>query len=141
MLLSLLLIGCSKDPTTPDLTPAFTITSFSDSLHVSYGSCMLISSLVYETDNYAKITANSDSETVDIYLSSNKKLSSPGNGGGVKSVETILKKTTITITDTWLPDTIATSLEISDTSATIDSSVVQVSWWYNNKRYQIRKQY
>jgi len=102
---------------------------------------MLISSLVYETDNYAKITANSDSETVDIYLSSNKKLSSPGNGGGVKSVETILKKTTITITDTWLPDTIATSLEISDTSATIDSSVVQVSWWYNNKRYQIRKQY
>jgi hypothetical protein len=139
--LSVLLIGCSKDPTTPDLIPAFTITSFSDSLHVFYGSCMLNFSLVYETGNYAKITANSDSETVDIYLSSNKKLSSPGNGGGGKSVETILNKTTITITDTWLPDTISAGLEISDTLAAIDSSIVRVSWWYDGKRYQILKKY
>jgi len=141
VILFLSLIGCSKKTTEPELIPEVTITSLTDTLCISYGSCMLNSTLIYQVVNYSSIKSGSDSDKVDIYLSSNKKLSSPGNGVWCKSLETIANTAKITITDTWLPDTISTGLEISDTLSAIDSSVVRISWWYNGKRYQMVKKY
>ncbi|MBU1355326.1 MAG: hypothetical protein KJ620_02035 [Candidatus Edwardsbacteria bacterium] len=140
-IISLCFLGCSKKTTEPELIPEVTITSLTDTLCISYGSCMLNSTLIYQAVNYSSIKSGSDSDKVDIFLSSNKKLSSPGNGGGCKSVETSVNTAKITTTDTWLPDTISTGLEISDTLSAIDSSVVLISWWYNGKRYQMVKKY
>jgi hypothetical protein len=134
--------GCSRDPAAPGVTPSLDTATLTDSLSaVSIGmtrrECQIDLRLVYSINNYSLIKAGSDSDMVTVYLHSGKTISTaiPYNVSGVVRQDyrngDLLARS---VQGGWTSDTTAHVLRASDTLTTIDSSTVDIWWWYNGSR-------
>lgn len=144
--LSLLLIGCSKDPVEPEKTPVLYSVTLTDSLYALNNDaftreCQIDINLVYKIQNFSLIQSYSDSENVYIYLHNGKIITEPFNCFGLLIDEAIPGLLTRTIQSGWISDTTAYLLTASDTLTTIDSSVVDIWWWYNGSRQSFHRKF
>jgi hypothetical protein len=141
LLFAALLVGCSKDPAEPDKTPVISNITLTDSLYAylnySYHhECVLSATLAYSIQNYSFIRADSDSEELTIYLHNSKIISGlAGNSLSIyREYDYAKDEKTKAITGLWMSDTTAYALRADDTLSNIDSSVVNIWWWYKNSR-------
>lgn len=136
---SILMIGCSKYPVETKKTPVLNSVSLTDSLYAVFNGaydreCQIDINLVYKIQDYSLVQSGSDSEDVCVYLHNGKIILEPFNRFGLISDEAVSGLLTRTIVSGWISDTTAYLLTASDTLTTIDSSVVNIWWWYNNSR-------
>ncbi|MBI5805077.1 hypothetical protein HZA73_03435 [candidate division TA06 bacterium] len=137
--ISILMTGCSKDPSEVEKTPALTSVSLTDSIHAAFNStyareCQIDIQLVYKIQDYSFIQSGSDSEDVLVYLHNGKTIIEPFNCFSLFSIEETSGLMTKTIGTGWISDTTAYLLRASDTLTTIDSAAVNIWWWYNGSR-------
>jgi hypothetical protein len=134
--------GCSKDPAEPGVTPTLDTATLTDSLHaVAIGTsrreCQIDVHLAYSIDHYPMIKTGSDSDMVTVYLHNGKTISTdtPYNAGAIVRQDyrdgDLLTRS---VQGGWISDTTAHVLMASDTLTAIDSSTVDVWWWYDGGR-------
>jgi hypothetical protein len=132
LIMSIAIWGCSK-PTESTSEPVLTEVSLTDTINAYYDGCQVNVTLIYKIQNYSGIKSGSDSDRITVYLNNGKILTEPSNEPGVQSDEYYLGLFTRTTYDSWVSDTTSV-LAASDTLTTVDSSAVNIWWWYNGVR-------
>ena len=125
--------------TKPKGKPGISNITLTDTLFTIMDGCQVNIQLEYYMNN---IGYGSDSEVVYVFLH-NGRIISTNSGKKDKNVMKYFILTPFVAEVTWAlySDTTGNSLLASDSLSTIDSSIVDISYWYDESRQSVREKF